>query len=128
MIGLVSMGFVSASYLIESKGNAYNILRSVGFGKRNIASILAMQIFLLIIVGCVLGIGIGALCCQLFGKMYVKSKLGVAANLTNEVVLPMGYIAPTIVLAVSVLLVAIIVVIKIKSLFGKSIVANKQSE
>ena len=128
LIGLVSMGFVSASYLIESKGNAYNILRSVGFGKRNIASILAMQIFLLIIVGCVLGIGIGALCCQLFGKMYVKSKLGVAANLTNEVVLPMGYIAPTIVLAVSVLLVAIIVVIKIKSLFGKSIVANKQSE
>ncbi len=128
IIGMAAMGFVTIGYIIESKGNSFNILRSIGFGKKNITAILAAQVFVLLIAGLLLGIGFGALFCHIFGRLYLKSKLGVAASLASEVILPMGYIAPLIVTAVTVLLGAAIVIIKIKSLYSKSISKNRQTE
>ena len=128
LIGLAAMGFVSTSYLIASKGDSYNILRSLGFGKKNIALILTVQVFSLILLGCILGIIFGALNCHLFGKIFIKSRLGDVASLATEVLLPMGYIAPIIVVVLSLILGASIVAIKTKSLFSKSIIENKQAE
>ncbi len=128
LIGLAAMGFVSTSYLIASKGDSYNILCSLGFGKKNIALILTVQVFSLILLGCILGIIFGALNCHLFGKIFIKSRLGDVASLATEVLLPMGYIAPIIVVVLSLILGASIVAIKTKSLFSKSIIENKQAE
>lgn len=125
MLGLATMGFISTNFLISSKGNAYNILRALGFGKWNIALILSIQVFLLIALGCILGITVSAVGLHSFGKIYVKSKLGVAARLSSEVMLPIGYTAPLIAIAISVLIGVLLVAEKTFALFLKSIMANK---
>lgn len=128
LIGMVTMGFVSVSYLLASKGNSYNTLRALGFGKGHIAIILAVQVFMLIGVGLIIGVVSSAIICKVFSNIYLKSKLGAAAKISTEVLLVMGYKAPLIVTAAVVLLGAVVVLAKIVSLFRKPIAENKQTE
>ncbi|MCI8945246.1 MAG: hypothetical protein HFE33_06210, partial [Clostridia bacterium] len=53
---------------------------------------------------------------------------GTVAKLSTEVLLPMGFKAPLIVIGVSILLGLAIVFAKTVSIFRKSIAENKQSE
>ncbi len=69
-----------------------------------------------------------ALGCHIFGNIYIESKLGTVAKLSTEVLLPMGFKAPLIVIGVSILLGLAIVFAKTVSIFRKSIAENKQSE
>ena len=125
-IGMLAMGFVSFSYLISAKAKSYNVLRALGFGKKNISLLLFVQIFAVIIIECILGVTLGYLCCNLLGKAIVSfSTPGVPAYIASEVVMPMGYIAPTIMVGVSLLLGVLIVLAKTRSLFAKSIMENK---
>lgn len=127
MLGLVTMGFVSTNFLISSKGDSYNILRALGFGRGSIALIISIQVFALIALGCVFGISISAVGCQLFSKAYAKSKLGIAAKLSSEVLLPIGYVAPLIAISISVLTGIVLVVVKTYMLFSKSLIENKNN-
>ncbi len=127
MLGLVTMGFVSTNFLISSKGDSYNILRALGFGRGSIALIISIQVFALIALGCVFGISISAVGCQLFSKAYAKSKLGIAAKLSSEVLLPIGYVAPFIAISISVLTGIVLVVVKTYMLFSKSLIENKNN-
>ncbi len=128
MIGMLTMAFVSVSYLLASKGNSYNTLRSLGFGKGHIGLILAVQTFIMIGIGLILAVSICALGCHIFGNIYIESKLGTVAKLSTEVLLPMGFKAPLIVIGVSILLGLAIVFAKTMSIYRKSIAENKQSE
>ncbi len=128
MIGMLTMAFVSVSYLLASKGNSYNTLRSLGFGKGHIGLILAVQTFIMIGIGLILAVSICALGCHIFSNTYIKSELGTVAKLSTEVLLPMGFKAPLIVIGVSILLGLAIVFAKTVSIFRKSIAENKQSE
>ena len=128
MIGMLTMAFVSISYLLASKGNSYNTLRSLGFGKGHIGLILAVQTFIMIGIGLILAVSICALGCHIFSNIYIESKLGTVAKLSTEVLLPMGFKAPLIVIGVSILLGLAIVFAKTVSIFRKSIAENKQSE
>lgn len=126
LVGIVALGFVSLSYLISSKGKSYNILRSLGFGKSHIASILAVQVFTVIIAECIFGIAFGALSCFLFGKSFVNLvDAGVTLSIANEVVMPMGYQAPLIISLISLVIGGIMTLIKTKALFAKSIIETK---
>lgn len=127
MLGLATMGFISTNFLISSKGDSYNILRALGFGRGSIALIISIQVFALIALGCVFGISISAVGCQLFSKAYAKSKLGIAAKLSSEVLLPIGYVAPLIAISISVLTGIVLVVLKIYMLFSKSLIENKNN-
>lgn len=127
MLGLVTMGFISTNFLISSKGDSYNILRALGFGRGSIALIISIQVFALIALGCVFGISISAVGCQLFSKAYAKSKLGIAAKLSSEVLLPIGYVAPFIAISISVLIGIVLVVVKTYMLFSKSLIENKNN-
>ncbi len=128
MIGMLTMAFVSVSYLLASKGNSYNTLRSLGFGKGHIGLILAVQTFIMIGIGLILAVSICALGCHIFSNTYIKSELGTVAKLSTEVLLPMGFKAPLIVIGVSILLGLAIVFAKTVSIYRKSIAENKQSE
>ncbi len=127
-IGMFALGFVSLSYLISSKSKSYNIMRSIGFGKRQIALILAIQIFTVIAVECIFGIAFGALGCFLFGKSFISLvDSGVTLAIANEVVMPIGYISPFLMLTISIFIGGVMVLLKTKGLFSKSIIANKTS-
>ncbi len=128
MIGMLTMAFVSVSYLLASKGNSYNTLRSLGFGKGHIGLILAVQTFIMIGIGLILAVSVCALGCHIFSNTYIKSELGTVAKLSTEVLLPMGFKAPLIVIGVSILLGLAIVFAKTVSIYRKSIAENKQSE
>lgn len=122
-IGLAALGYVSISYLISSKSKSYNILRSLGFGKKSILLILFIQVMTVIVAECILGISFGALCCHLFGRIFAD--YGVPAGITPEVPMPIGYAAPLIVVGLSLLIGGIIVLAHTRSIFSKSIIENK---
>ena len=122
-IGLAALGYVSISYLISSKSKSYNILRSLGFGKKSILLILFIQVMTVIVAECILGISFGALCCHLFGRIFAD--YGVPAGITPEVPMPIGYAAPLIVVGLSILIGGVIVIAHTRSIFSKSIIENK---
>ena len=126
--GMLAMGFVSFSYLISAKAKSYNVLRALGFGKKNISLLLFVQIFAVIFIECILGVTLGYLSCNLLGKAIGSfSNAGVPSSIANEVALPMGYIAPIIMIGLSLILGGVIVLSKTHSLFKKSIMENKTS-
>ncbi len=125
-VGIVAMGYVSFGFLISSKAKSYNILRSLGFGKKNIKRLLSAQVFTIIAIECILGIALGAFCLYLFGRGYIALfTQGIDTKLFTELILPVGYAAPLIVSAFSFILGGIIVHTKTKWLFAKSIMENK---
>ncbi len=127
-IGMLAMGFVSFSYLISAKIKSYNVLRALGFGKKNIALLLFVQIFAVLLIECLLGVVFGYLFCNLLGKAIVSfSNKGVPLSIASEVLMPIGYAAPMILVGVSLLLGVLIVIAKTRSLFAKSIMENKTS-
>ncbi|MDE6473958.1 MAG: ATP-binding cassette domain-containing protein [Clostridia bacterium] len=126
-LGMLAMGFVSFSYLISAKAKSYNVLRALGFGKKNISLLLFVQIFAVIFIECILGIVLGYLSCNLLGKAIVSFSTGVSLSVASEVVLPMGFIAPIIMVGLSLILGGVIVLTKTRSLFAKSIIENKTS-
>ena len=127
-IGMAAMGFVSFSYFISAKAKSYNVLRALGFGKKNISLLLFVQIFAVILIECLFGIVLGYLSCNLLGKAIVSfSNPGVPLSVASEVVLPMGFIAPIIMVGLSLILGGVIVLTKTRSLFAKSIIENKTS-
>ncbi len=125
---MLAMGFVSFSYLISAKIKSYNVLRALGFGKKNIALLLFVQIFAVLLIECLLGVVFGYLFCNLLGKAIVSfSNKGVPLSIASEVLMPIGYAAPMILVGVSLLLGVLIVLAKTRSLFAKSIMENKTS-
>lgn len=122
LIGLIALEYVSISYLLASKSKSYNVLRSLGFGRKSIFLILLLQVFTVIVIECVLGVSLGALCCHLFGMIFAGKT---PANAIAEVPMPIGFIAPLIVVAISIVVGAIIVLAKTRSLFKKSVIENK---
>ncbi|MDE7192014.1 MAG: ATP-binding cassette domain-containing protein [Clostridia bacterium] len=127
-ICMAAIAYVSFGYLISSKAKSYNVLRSLGFSKKNFALLLFIQVFAIIIVEYAVGIALSALCSHLFGKAYVAFwTKGIATQLSTEVLLPIGYVAPLIVLGVMLLIGGVIVFAKTRSLFKKSIMENKTS-
>lgn len=126
LICMVAMGYVSLSYILASKTKQYNILRMLGFEKKSVALVLFVQIFTVIAIECLLGISLGALGCHIFGKVYAYMSGGSAvAKLSRDIIFPMGYGAPIIVVFVSLLLGGAIVFAKTRSLFKKSVIENK---
>ena len=125
-ICMVAMGYVSFSYMVSAKAKSYNVLRTLGFGKKDISLLLFTQVFTVIAIQCILGIALGALGCFIFGKVYASIwAISEVTRLLTEVIMPMGYVAPLIIIALSLSLGGAIVHAKTKSLFAKSIIENK---
>ena len=125
-LGMAAMGFVSFSYLVSAKSKSYNILRSLGFGKKNMSLLLAVQVFSVILIECVLGIFLGWLSGFLLGKTIVAfTHSGIPLSIASEVLLPIGYVAPIVLVLVSIALGGAIVFAKTRALFSKSIMENK---
>ncbi len=125
---MAALGFVSFSYLISAKAKSYNVLRALGFGKKSLSLLLFIQIFIVIAIECLLGVIFGYISSNLLGKAIVAfANQGVPLSIASEVLLPIGYAAPMILVGVSLLLGGLIVIAKIKWLFAKSIMENKTS-
>lgn len=125
-ICMVAMGYVSFSYMVSAKAKSYNVLRTLGFGKKDISLLLFTQVFTVIAIQCILGIALGALGCFIFGKVYASIwAISEVTRLLTEVIMPMGYVAPLIIITLSLSLGGAIVHAKTKSLFAKSIIENK---
>ena len=87
-----------------------------------------IQIFIVIAIECLLGVIFGYISSNLLGKAIVAfANQGVPLSIASEVLLPIGYAAPMILVGVSLLLGGLIVIAKIKWLFAKSIMENKTS-
>ena len=50
----------------SAKAKSYNVLRTLGFGKKDISLLLFTQVFTVIAIQCILGIALGALGCFIF--------------------------------------------------------------
>ena len=124
-LGMAAMGVVSFGYLISAKEKSYNVLRALGFGKRSITRLLAVQVFAVILIECALGIALGALCCDLLGKAIVSFDTSAPLAIATECVMPMGYLAPILMTGAMLLLGGAIVLNKTRALYRKSVVENK---
>ncbi len=125
LIGLLAMGFVSMSYLISSKEKSYNVLRSLGFGRGNVAAILCVQIFTLVLIEFLVGLLASFLGCVMLGNSFVSLLAGVSTGLDTEILLPLGYVAPLAVAGMMLAIGAIVILTKVFTVFSKSIIENK---
>ncbi len=124
-LGMAAMGVVSFGYLISAKEKSYNVLRALGFGKRSITRLLAVQVFAVILIECALGIALGALCCDLLGKAIVSFDTSAPLAIATECVMPMGYLAPILMTGAMLLLGGAIVLNKTRVLYRRTVMENK---
>lgn len=124
-IAMIAMGFVSFGYLISSKAKSYNVLRALGFGKKDISMLLFVQIFVVILIESLFGILLAFLCCIFLGKGIVSFYTAVSLSIATEVIMPMGYVAPIVTVGLLIILSGVLVLAKTRSLFSKSIIEKK---
>jgi len=113
------------SYLISSKEKSYNVLRSLGFGRGNIAAILCVQIFTLVLIEFFVGLLASFLGCVMLGNSFVSLLAGVSTGLDTEILLPLGYVAPLAVAGMMLAIGATVILTKVFTVFSKSITENK---
>ncbi len=125
LIATIAIGFVSNAYLLSSKEKSLNILRSIGCGKKNISSILIFQLLTLVIIECALGFILAKLASWLLGKSLISLMLHISPSLDNELLLPLGWAPPLVIVFVSFAISALSIIIKVSYMFSKSIMENK---
>ncbi|MDE6758856.1 MAG: ATP-binding cassette domain-containing protein [Clostridia bacterium] len=126
IIGMLALGLVSFGYLVSAKDKSYNILRSIGFGKRSIATVIFVQIFTVVLLEIVIGLILSKIAAIMLGRSFLKLMVGgVFKNLWIEELVLLGYASPIIVITASVLIGTFIIMMKTTSLFSKSIMENK---
>lgn len=125
LLGMIAMGFVSVTYLLSSKDKSYNILRSIGCGKTNIALLLLLQAITIIATGCAIGIVLSCLGCYGLSQALIKILLDITTQLNPEYIMPLHWASPIILILISFAISLIAVLCKTKSMFSKSIIENK---
>ena len=124
-IGMLAIGYVSMSYLISSKEKSYNVLRSLGFGRGNIAAILCVQIAILLTIEIMAATLASYLMCAMLSDVFVPRLAYVATQLDPEVLLPLGYASPLAVSCLMLVTGATVILIKVFTVFSKSITETK---